>query len=50
MKICYKCKESKSMDMFSKNVTRPDKKQSECKSCKIIYCRMYRDKLRKINI
>tara|TARA_R100001530_G_scaffold20653_1_gene17154 strand:+ start:219 stop:704 length:486 start_codon:yes stop_codon:yes gene_type:complete len=49
-KICCKCKEEKSVDMFYKNRTKKDGFQEECKHCNDIRVREYVDKNRdKVN-
>ena len=47
LKKCYRCKEKKTLDNFSKNKIRKDGLQTECRSCKSVTSRSYYKKNRK---
>lgn len=49
MKVCSRCKQSKSLDQFYKNRRQPDGLECQCKKCKSDYMTDYRDRLVKKN-
>lgn len=44
MKVCYTCKETKFFDMFSRNKTKKDGYQCQCKACHKAYLEANKDK------